>query len=219
MSMLCLPQRRCCRQKCMRTFGFAVSSSADEATTNKSAVHRAACTARTGAATQTDSRPAPPRPLARRASFPPCRRGFDCCRSRTPATGDNGRGQLGISGQSVVFQPQSISAVGRWAALSVSDAHAMVRTTLAPRARPTTRQPHQQPPPHASAPRHDAARARECAVPTRAWPRGLQGLSCDGGQLYTWGANGKGQLGHGDKCPGAIDAPVQVQALADSEVK
>jgi len=46
-----------------------------------------------------------------------------------------------------------------------------------------------------------------------------QGLSCDGGQLYTWGANAKGQLGHGDKCPGAIDAPVQVQALADSEVK
>ena len=44
------------------------------------------------------------------------------------------------------------------------------------------------------------------------------GLSGEG-SLYTWGANNRGQLGHGDKCPGAIDAPVQVSTLSDSDVK
>jgi alpha-tubulin suppressor-like RCC1 family protein len=44
------------------------------------------------------------------------------------------------------------------------------------------------------------------------------GLTCEG-HIYTWGANNRGQLGHGDKCPGVIDAPVQVSALADTEVK
>lgn len=39
------------------------------------------------------------------------------------------------------------------------------------------------------------------------------------GHLYTWGANSRGQLGHGDKCPGAIDAPVQVASLGDADVK
>lgn len=60
-------------------------------------------------------------------------------------------------------------AVGRWAAVSVSDNHAA-------------------------------------------------GLTCEG-HIYTWGANNRGQLGHGDKCPGAIDAPVQVASLADMDVK
>jgi alpha-tubulin suppressor-like RCC1 family protein len=44
------------------------------------------------------------------------------------------------------------------------------------------------------------------------------GLACGGG-LFTWGANNRGQLGHGDKCPGAIDAPVAVAALAGVDVK
>jgi alpha-tubulin suppressor-like RCC1 family protein len=44
------------------------------------------------------------------------------------------------------------------------------------------------------------------------------GLSSEG-QLFTWGANHRGQLGHGDKSPGALDTPVLVNAIADVEVK
>ena len=44
------------------------------------------------------------------------------------------------------------------------------------------------------------------------------GLTCEGA-IYTWGSNARGQLGHGDKSPGAVDAPVLVQALADADVK
>jgi hypothetical protein len=39
------------------------------------------------------------------------------------------------------------------------------------------------------------------------------------GQTYTWGSNTRGQLGHGDKCPAALDAPVRVAALADMDIK
>ncbi|KAI8468357.1 MAG: regulator of chromosome condensation 1/beta-lactamase-inhibitor protein II [Monoraphidium minutum] len=83
--------------------------------------------------------------------------------------GENGRGQLGVSGGQAVQVPQAIQAVGRWAAISVSDNHSA-------------------------------------------------GLTCEG-HIYTWGANNRGQLGHGDKCPGVIDAPVQVGALSDVDVK
>lgn len=65
--------------------------------------------------------------------------------------------------------PNVPQAVGRWAAISVSDNHAA-------------------------------------------------GLTCEG-HIYTWGANNRGQLGHGDKCPGVIDAPVQVGALSDMDIK
>ena len=65
--------------------------------------------------------------------------------------------------------PRPPQAVGRWAAISVSDNHAA-------------------------------------------------GLTCEG-HIYTWGANNRGQLGHGDKCPGVIDAPVQVSALSDMDIK
>ncbi|KAF6264509.1 regulator of chromosome condensation 1/beta-lactamase-inhibitor protein II, partial [Scenedesmus sp. NREL 46B-D3] len=44
------------------------------------------------------------------------------------------------------------------------------------------------------------------------------GLSCEG-QLYTWGANQRGQLGLGDKSPGVVDTPVAVQTLSDLDVK
>jgi hypothetical protein len=44
------------------------------------------------------------------------------------------------------------------------------------------------------------------------------GLSCEG-QLYTWGANQRGQLGLGDKSPGVVDTPVPVQTLSDLDVK
>lgn len=44
------------------------------------------------------------------------------------------------------------------------------------------------------------------------------GLSCEG-QLLSWGANHKGQLGLGDKSPGVVDTPVPVQTLADVDVK
>lgn len=84
-------------------------------------------------------------------------------------TGDNSRGQLGVTNAQAVAAPQAIQTVGRWAAVAISDHHAA----------------------------------------------GLAG----GGQLFTWGSNNRGQLGHGDKCPGAIDAPVQVAALGDCEVK
>lgn len=43
-------------------------------------------------------------------------------------------------------------------------------------------------------------------------------MSCDG-QLYTWGANNRGQLGLGDKSPGVVDTPVPVQTLAEFDVK
>lgn len=45
------------------------------------------------------------------------------------------------------------------------------------------------------------------------------GLSCEGGQLYTWGANHRGQLGHGERGPALVDTPTQVVALADMDVK
>lgn len=41
------------------------------------------------------------------------------------AAGDNGRGQLGVSqGGSNILHPLSISVVGRWAAIALSDSHA-----------------------------------------------------------------------------------------------
>lgn len=66
-------------------------------------------------------------------------------------------------------RPAVSQAVGRWAAIAISDSHAA-------------------------------------------------GLSCDG-QLYTWGNNNRGQLGLGDKSPGVVDTPVSVNALADCDVK
>eukprot|EP00879_Flechtneria_rotunda_P005191 GHRR01005473.1.p1 GENE.GHRR01005473.1~~GHRR01005473.1.p1 ORF type:complete len:1380 (+),score=526.24 GHRR01005473.1:240-4379(+) len=44
------------------------------------------------------------------------------------------------------------------------------------------------------------------------------GLGCDG-QLYTWGANHKGQLGLGERTAGVTDTPAPVSALAGLDVK
>jgi hypothetical protein len=105
-----------------------------------------------------DARSRHPAPCA--PSFPP----------RPPTTGDNLRGQLGVSNAQPVAAPQPIQAVGRWAALAISDTHAA-------------------------------------------------GLTCDG-HLYTWGANGRGQLGQGEGAAAAgAGAPARVAALADADVK
>jgi hypothetical protein len=160
-----------------------------------------------GAAAAADA--APPRPA------PPFR------------AGDNTRGQLGVVGKSVLV-PQAIQ-VGRVRGGGGGERRCGGgRRRGARRPAPAAggggpagaRQRRPQRSLHRPAPRPRRARrqagGRWAAIALS--DSHAAGLTSQG-TVFTWGSNTRGQLGHGEKCPAAVDAPVRVAALADMDIK